>query len=162
MSPVGSTDESPPEKRLILRPQVTKSFIKGAIAIGVFSIFLNVETEFLNYLIFLAIAFGSLGIYMWIKHEATFALGEDSIQIKRKIGKARSIDYTDIYDISISQGILAKRFDCGSVYVILKKGRGSVTMMGGGTAERLEDVPNPNYIFDLISSRLGPFSEKQT
>ncbi len=158
MSPAGSIDETPPESRLILRPKVNKTLVKGAVAIGIFSIFLNVATEFVNYLIFLALAFGCLGVYMWIKHNATFALGEDNIQIKRKTGKSRTINYTDIYDISVSQGMLAKRFGCGSVYLILKTGRGSVKMMGGGSAERLDDIPNPNYIVDLISSRLGPFS----
>jgi len=160
MSPAGSTDETAPETRLILRPKVTKTLIKGAIAIGVFSIFLNVATEFLNYLIFLALAFGCLGLYMWIKHDSIFALGQDNIKIKRKTRKSRSINYTDIYDISVAQGILAKRFGCGSVYIILKKGGGSVKMMGGGSAEKLDDVTNPNYIVELISSRLGPFSEQ--
>ncbi len=96
---------------------------------------------------------------MLYKRHSTFKIGEENIVVSRLFGRPNSFGYDDIYDISVAQGILAKRFDCGSVYIILKRGRGGVRMMGGGVAERLEDVPKPNYISDLIASRLGPYSQ---
>lgn len=158
MSPAGYSENSEPEKRLILRPMVAKSFIKGVIGIAIFSLFLNILQNLINYFIFLAISFGMLGLYMLIKHSSKFQIGEENIVIKRVIGKSNTVNYKDIYDMSVAQGVLAKKFKCGSVYMILKGGRGGATLMGGGTAEKLEDVPNPSNVFDLISSRLGMFS----
>lgn len=158
-SPVGSSESSEPETRLTLRPVVTKSFIKGVIAIAVFSLFLQVASNLLNYFIFLALSFGFLGLYMFIKHKSKFMIGEENIVIKRVFGKSNTVTYQNIYDMSVAQGMLAKRFKCGSVYMILKQGIGGATLMGGGTAERLDDVPNPSYVYDLISSRLGVFSQ---
>jgi hypothetical protein len=158
MSPAGSSDSSEPEKRLVLRPSVTKTFVKGIVGIAIFSLFLQIAHNLINYFIFLALTFGMLGMYMVIKHGAKFQLGEENVVIKRVIGKSNTVRYQDIVDMSVAQGLLAKRFKCGSVYLILQRGRGSANLMGGGVAERLDDVPNPSYVFDLISSRLGMFS----
>lgn len=146
------------ERRLTLRPAVTKTFIKGAIAIGVFSLFLNIVGNFFHYLIFLGLSFGLLGLFMLYKRQSVFKIGENNIEVDRLFTKPNLFGYEDIGDISVAQGILASRLKCGSVYLILKKGRGGVTMIGGGIAERLDDIPNPKYVSDLISSRLGPYS----
>lgn len=159
MSPAGSSNNSDPNSELTLRPSVAKTFIKGVIGIAVFSVFLNISSNFVNYLIFLCLTLGLLGGLVFIKHLSTFVLGEETIVIKRFLHQANTIAYTDVLDMSIAQGFLAKRFRCGSVYMILKHGRGSVKILGGGTAERLDDVPNPVYIHELISSKLGPFSQ---
>lgn len=73
--------------------------------------------------------------------------------------KPKYIWYHDITGVVISQGTLAKRFDCGSVYLLLRRGRGNVRLMAGGTAERLEDVPDPDSVFEVVSSRLSPFAQ---
>jgi len=156
--PAGSTEISGSGRQLILRPAVTKTFIKGIIAIGVFSLFLNITSNLVHYLTFLGLSLGMLGLFMLFKNRATFKIGEENIEVKRLFGKPNSFGYEDIYDMSVAQGLLARRLNCGSVYIILKRGRGGVTLMGGGVAERLEDIPNPNYISDIISSRLGPYS----
>ena len=95
---------------------------------------------------------------MLFKRQSTFKIGDEDIVVKRPLGRPNSFGYENIYDISVVQGILAKRMNCGSVYIILKHGRGGVRTMGGGIAERFEDIPNPQYISDLILSKLGPFS----
>lgn len=158
MSPAGFSNEDQPSSQLILRPAVTKTFIKGIIALAVFSLFLNIASNIANYFIFLGLSLGLLGLFMLVKRGSKFLIGQNNIMIKRALGKSKTISYQDILDMSVSQGILAKKFDCGSVYMILKKGRGGVNLMGGGTAERLEDVAKPNYIYDIISSKLGPYS----
>jgi uncharacterized membrane protein YdbT with pleckstrin-like domain len=157
MLPVGSTNDTDPKSQLALRPVVTKTFLKGAIGIGVFSIFLNINQNFVNYLIFLALMFGVLSVIVYAKRASKFSLSDDRITIKKFLHRETFVLYTDIIDVTVSQGILAKRFDCGTVFMILKQGAGSVKIMGGGVAERLDDVQNPNYIRDLISNRMSPF-----
>lgn len=157
-SPAGSSDNSEQGKQLILRPTVTKTFIKGIIAIGVFSLFLNIASNLVHYLIFLGLSLGVLSLFMLFKRQSTFKIGDENIVVNRPFGRPNSFGYENIYDISVAQGILAKRMNCGSVYIILKQGRGGARIMGGGFAERFEDIPNPQYISELISSKLGPFS----
>ena len=159
MSLAGSSSNSDSKNELTLRPSVAKTFIKGVIGIAVFSVFLNISSNFVNYLIFLCLTLGLLMAVVFMKHSSTFVLGEETIVIKRFMHEANTITYSDIVDMSVAQGVLAKRFRCGSVYMILKHARGSVKVMGGGTAERLDDVPNPDYIQEFISSKLGPFSQ---
>ncbi|HXW95220.1 MAG TPA: PH domain-containing protein [Nitrososphaerales archaeon] len=160
MFPAGFTSESPsdPETVLKLRPRVTKTFLKGLIAIGVFSIFLEITpANFVHYLIFLALSIGVLLIFVGVKHETKIEISEDGLRVKRLFRAVDSVSYQDIMDISVSQGMLARRFDCGTVFIILKSGSGSVRLMGGGAAEQLEDVPGPSHVYDLLSSRLSPF-----
>jgi membrane protein YdbS with pleckstrin-like domain len=156
--PAGYTDGTQNDTRLVLRPKVGKTLIKGAVAIGIFSLFLNIVSNYLHYFMFLVSAFGLVGLYMLVKHASRFEIGEDDIRIKRILGKSNVISYDRIVDMSVSQGFLAKKFDCGSLYLILKGGSGGVNLMGGGKAERLEDIREPNKVYDLISSRLSPFS----
>lgn len=157
-SPAGSSDNPELGKKLVLRPTVTKTFMKGIIAIGFFSLFLNIASNLIHYFIFLGLSLSLLGLFMLIKHQSIFKIGDEDIIVKRPFGRPNSFGYEDIYDISVAQGILAKRMNCGSVYMILKRGRGGARIMGGGIAERFEDIPDPQYISDLISSKLGPFS----
>lgn len=160
MFPAGSTSESIPDSRatLKLRPRVTKTFLKGLLAIGVFSIFLEITpANFVHYLIFLAISIGLLLILIAVKYATKIEISDDGLTVKRLFRAVDSVRYQDILDISVSQGFLAKRFDCGTVFMLLKSGSGSVHVMGGGVGEQLEDIPKPNYIRDLLSSRLSPF-----
>jgi Bacterial PH domain len=158
MSLAGSTSESLAAPALKLRPTVTKTFFKGLIAIGVFSIFLEITpANLVHYLIFLAISVGLLLALVGMKYSTKIEISEDGLTVKRLFRAVASVRYEDILDITVSQGVLARRFDCGTVFMILKTGRGSVHLMGGGMAEQLEDVPKPNYIRDLLASKLNPF-----
>jgi len=158
--PAGSTSETPEVASQRLRPAVTKTFIKGLVAIGVFSLFLEINPSTLgNYLIYLALSVGLLAVYAFTKERTVFEFGEDGLEVKRLLRKPKYIQYYDVTDVVISQGTLAKRFNCGSVYLVLKRGRGNVRLMAGGTAERLEDVPDPDGVFEVVSSRLSPFAQ---
>jgi uncharacterized membrane protein YdbT with pleckstrin-like domain len=162
MLPAGSTSESLPDSKatLQLRPVVAKRFLKGLIGIGVFSIFLEVTpANLVHYMTFLAISLGLLLVLVGIKYATRIEISEDGLTVKRLFRAVDSVRYQDILDISVSQGLLARRFDCGTVFVLLKSGSGSVRLMGGGVAEQLEDIPKPNYICDLLSSKLSPFAE---
>jgi hypothetical protein len=143
-----------------LRPAVKKTFIKGIIAIGIFSLFLEINpSTFGNYLVYLALSVGLLAAYAFTKQRTVFEFGEEGLEVRRLLRKPKYIWYSDVTDIVISQGTLAKRFNCGSVYLVLKRGKGNARLMTGGTAERLEDVPDPDGVFEVVSSRLSPFAQ---
>jgi hypothetical protein len=171
MSPAGSTSEDPPEGFPNLRPVVTKTFVKGVIGLAVFSLLMQLSlANLVNYLIFLCLSFGLLAGYMFYKRGSTFEVGDDAIVVRRPAGfpasllrrhsspRELTVSYDDIADVSVAQGILAKRFHCGSIYLILKHGEGSMRLMGGGTAERLHDIPNPNFVCRYMIDRLSPYA----
>jgi uncharacterized membrane protein YdbT with pleckstrin-like domain len=159
MSPAGSTSDTSGGGGTTLRPQVAKTFVKGLIAIGVFSLFLEVSpANFLNYLIFLGLSIGVLVFAALSKRASTFRLEEGSLTVKRFLQRPTSIAYQDIADLSVGQGLLAKRFGCGTVYLILKSGRGSMRVVGGGAAERLDDVKDPFKVYEELSGKLSPFT----
>lgn len=111
-----------------------------------------------HYLIFLAISVGLFLVLVGIKYATKIKISEDGLTVKRLFRAIDSVRYQDILDISVSQGPLARRFNCGTVFMLLKSGSGSVRLIGGGVAEQLEGVPRPNYVCDLLSSRLSPFA----
>jgi len=172
MSTVGYTSEQAPAGFPNLRPVVSKTFLKGIIGLAAFSVLMQLSlANLVNYLIFLALSLGVLGGYMWYKRSSSYEVGDDFLVVKRPMRflepifgrRARqpemTLSYDDIVDIAVSQGFLARRFGCGSVYLILKHGGGSLRLMGGGTAERLQDVKNPNFVYKYMLDRLGPFSQ---
>ncbi len=173
MSPAGSISEEPPEGFPNLRPVVTKTFVKGLIGLGAFSALMQLSlANLVNYLIFLGLSMGVLAAYMYYKRSSSFEVGDDSIVVRRptrliasllrgRLAKNElTVPYDDIVDVSVAQGILAKRFGCGSVYLILKRGEGSLHLLGGGTAERLQDKPNPYLVCKYMVDRLGPYGPR--
>jgi hypothetical protein len=62
--------------------------------------------------------------------------------------------YADVADVTVSQGFLARRFGCGTVFLNLKHLRGHVKTIGG-SAEALRDVPDPYRISSDIQGRIG-------
>lgn len=156
--PAGSISDQ--EGNLAFRPVVLKTFLKGLLLIAVFSLFLEINpSTYVNYLIFLALTIGSVAALSLVKRQTKFLVDDEGVQVKRLFQRKNTIMYRDILDLSVSQGMLARRFRCGTVYIILKAGRGSVKLLGGGIAERLEDIPDPNKVCDILSSRLSPFGQ---
>jgi membrane protein YdbS with pleckstrin-like domain len=144
---------------LLIRPAVTKTFFKGLIAIGVFSLFLEVNlSNLLNYLIFLAISLSLILCYMGAKWSARYMIGKGGVTIYALWRAEKNIAYSEIQGITISQGILAKRFHCGSIYLQLAPSRkGSYISLSGTTAETLRDVKNPQEVYETIVSAMNPF-----
>ena len=158
MSLAGYSSESP-EGRLVLRPTIVKTFLKGIIALAAFSVFLQLSwANAVHYLIFVSLYVGFLLAFVLLRNRSRFELGDESIEIKRVFRSATSVRYQDIIDISVAQGVLARRFKCGTVFIILKGGSGSVKLLGGGVGEQLEEVPDPQTVCDLITSKLSPYS----
>jgi hypothetical protein len=139
----------------LLRPVISKTFVKGAIGIALFSIFLEVNaSNIVNYLIFVLVSFLLVALYSLYKRSSNYKLGDEALIITRPLRASRRVRYADIADLSVSQGILARRFHCGTVFVIMKSGRGSYAVAGGGFAEALRDVKEPAKVYDEIASRL--------
>jgi len=159
MSRAGYSSDGGPEEKLILRPTSIKSFLKGVIGVAAFSIFLQLSpANLVHYLIFLSISLGLLGGFVLVRRVTTFELGEDSIRVKRVFRAPYSISYGNIMDISVAQGAMARRFNSGTVFLILKGGKGGVKLMGGGVGEQLEEVHDPRHVYDVIAAKLSPFS----
>lgn len=145
---------------LVLRPSVAKTFFKGLIAIGIFSLFLEVNpSNLLNYLIFLVISILLVLCYMGAKWSTRYVLGPTGIFVNPLMRAEKFIPYSDIEGLTISQGLLARRFHCGSVYIQLSgKRRGSYMSLMGGMAETLRDVKDPAAIYGRIAEAMNPNS----
>jgi membrane protein YdbS with pleckstrin-like domain len=158
MFPAGSSSEAIDSGPL--RPVVLKTFLKGALAVAVLSLFLQINpSTYVNYLIFLVLTLGAAALLCVVKRQTRFEIGDDGVHVKRMFHRPSVVSYDNISDVTLSQGMLARKFNCGTVFLILKGGRGSVRLMGGGTAEKLEDVKNPDGVMEAVSSKMGPFGQ---
>ncbi|MEM3671225.1 MAG: PH domain-containing protein [Thermoprotei archaeon] len=145
------------DPNLNLKPVVSKSFVKGVIAVALFSLVLDVNSSnFGNYLIFLALYAVFLCSYAFYKRSHTYSVTDDGITIKSPFRSPRSVSYSDVVHVAVSQGFLAKRFNCGTVFVATRSREGDVRMMGGGKAEALRDVKSPQAVADAIADKLNP------
>jgi uncharacterized membrane protein YdbT with pleckstrin-like domain len=142
-----------------LRPLFKKTFVKGVIALALFSLLLEVnESNILNYLLFVGVSVGLIAGYAGYKHATTYTIDDDGITVNPPLRRnPKRVEYTNILDITVSQGFLAKRFDCGSVYLVLKSGKGGYALLGGGYAEALRDIPHPQQVYQTISNMLGAY-----
>jgi membrane protein YdbS with pleckstrin-like domain len=140
----------------VLHPVVLKSIFKGTIALAVFSLFLEINAQtLLDYLSFVALFYVLLGAYAYQKRSTTYILGQDAIEMRSLLRAPRHVSYSDIESLSISQGILAKRFNCGTVYLNLAHKGGKIKILGGGSAEAIRDVRNPKVLLVEIEIKTG-------
>jgi len=142
-----------------LKPNVWKTLLKGTIGLAVFSLFLEVNpSNFGNYLIFLGISYALLLGYMIYKRSSVYTIDSDGIHVKGLFSKVIEVPYENVQGLTYAQGVLAKRFGCGTVYIELKKGRGTHRAMGGGPVLALRDVTKPVDVLNEISDLVGPFA----
>jgi hypothetical protein len=159
MQHVGSTRNLLLQSGTVLKPNVAKTLLKGTMGLAVFSIFLEVNTSNLvNYLIFLGISYALLLVYMILKRSATYRIDDAGISLERPFQREMRVTYENVQGLSYAQGMLAKRFGCGSVYIELKRGKGTHRAWGGGEVLALRDVPRPVEVYNEISDRIGPLA----
>ena len=127
-------------------------------AIAVFSLFLEIQSHPLSYLLFLAATYFFIGLYMLSKESTIYKMDESGITIKSPLRAVVQVPYENVRELSIAQGILARRFGCGTLYVELKKGKGSHTSSTGRGVYALKDIPHPQDISREIADRIGPFA----
>ena len=146
-----------------LRPNVKKTLVKGTIGLAVFSLFLEVNpSNFANYLVFLGISYVLLLMYMLYKRSAVYRIESNGILAKRPLSRDIQVPYENIRGLSYAQGMLAKRFSCGTVYIELKRGKGTHRALGGGAVLALRDVPRPLEVYNEISDMIGPFATAES
>ena len=142
-----------------LKSNVTKSLIKATFGIAVLSLFLKIgPSTYVNYLLFLGLAYACIGAYMYNKGYTTYTLGDTGISIKKRFGREMSVAYSNIQGLAYSQGMLARRFKCGTVYVELKKGRGTHRSFEGVSVMILKDVPDPIGLIKELEDLMSPFA----
>ena len=127
---------------LVVRPKISKTIVKGTILILIFSSFLNVS-KIVNFLIFLTLSFSLLLLYSLFKYLTYYEIKDDSIIIHGLIS-TKKISYEEIEDGFLSQGWLARKFNCGSIYLFLKSKR----------VEILRDIPDPLKIENEIKRKV--------
>jgi Bacterial PH domain len=146
------------QSEITLRSNSTKSLLKGTIAVAALSLFLEIQTHPLSYILYLAITYFFIGLYMFYKESTVYRLDESGVTIKRLFRGDLQVAYENIGELGVSQGILAKRFGCGTLYLELKKGKGSHTSSTGRGVYALRDIPHPQDISREIADRIGPFA----
>lgn len=147
------------EQVTTLKPNVVKSLIKGTVAIAVITPFLQISrAHFDNFIIFLVICYVAIGGYMLNKGAAWYKLEDQGIRYKRLLGAVRTLPYDNIADLGFSQGLLAKRFGCGTVYVELKSGKGTFKSPEGRGVFIMKDVLDPRGVCKEIEDSMNPFA----
>jgi len=97
-----------------------------------------------NFIEFLLISFSLLLSYSSLKYLNYYEIGETYIVVHNLLSTER-IEYSEIEDEFLSQGLLARKFNCGSIYTVLKGGKG---------VEILKDIPEPEKIEEVIKQRI--------
>ncbi|WP_252900613.1 PH domain-containing protein [Vulcanisaeta sp. JCM 14467] len=75
---------------------------------------------------------------LW-KRVHEYCIESNSIKVRGFTG-IKTIDLGQVIDCFVSQGILARRFNCGSIYLILRNGKVII----------MRDVPQPNVYYEII------------
>ena len=128
---------------LVTRPTAAKTIVKGTVLIFAFSLFLDFYKIF-AFLAFLAIVYAMLFLYIAWKKSHVYEFRDEEILIKTPFSTKRIL-YSQIDDAFISVGFLAKRFNCGSIYLILKDRR----------VEIIKDIPNPEHAFEILRRKVA-------
>ena len=129
---------------LVVRPKISKTIVKGTFLILIFSIFFLNVSKIENFIEFLLISFSLLLSYSSLKYLNYYEIGETYIVVHNLLSTER-IEYSEIEDEFLSQGLLARKFNCGSIYTVLKGGKG---------VEILKDIPEPEKIEEVIKQRI--------
>jgi len=126
-------------RAICLRPIVRKTVIKGTLLLMILTPFLEITpSKIINYLIFVVIWYALLSAYMVWKRSYTYCIDDYAITIKGPY-RERRIEKSQISDCFISQGFLARYFNCGSIYVIVKD-----------RVVILRDIPAPDTYYNVI------------
>jgi uncharacterized membrane protein YdbT with pleckstrin-like domain len=146
-----------------LKSNVTKSLIKGTAALAVLSVFLRIDPKtFDSYLLFLGASYALIGAYMYNKEYTTYTIGDEGISIRKRLGREQFVAYSNMQGFGYSQGMLARRFKCGTVFVELKQGKGSHKSPEGLGVVILKDVPDPQGLIEELEDLMGPYAAAPT
>lgn len=121
-----------------MRPRVIRILVESTIFLLIFSLFLEISNV-VNYLIFVGVWYILvLAIVGWFKSQM-YCIDGDIITVSTLLSKRR-IRVNEARDIFVSQGPIAKRLKCGSIYFIMKDGKAIV----------LYDISDPEGLLRVI------------
>ncbi len=127
-----------------IRPTVKKTIVKGTIVVAIFSLFMKITpSNISSYLIFLVIWYSFLALYMLWKKSYKYQFNGNSVIFKSPL-KSFTVSLENVDNLFVSQGPLAKRFHCGSVYLVL-----------GKDVKRIWDVSFPQEMEQEIRRCMG-------
>ncbi|WP_292000393.1 PH domain-containing protein [Caldivirga sp.] len=138
---------------MILRPVVTKTLIKALIPLLIILPLLNLS-RLTSLLIFTSIYWMMIVVYVLFKRAHSYEITSDYIEFKGLMNRGMRVKYWDIEDVFVSQGPLARLFNCGSVIIVTSSRNWQVVVIGSGYGVRLWDVREPWSVQRLIISRL--------
>lgn len=122
------------------KPTGRRLLIEGTIILLIFSLFLEIR-NIIDYLIFVVIWYTILVLLiLWFK-SYTYCIVGNKVIIKSIIGR-KVITLENLKDIFISQGPIARRLNCGSIYIVPEAGKITV----------LIDIKNPQEFLEKIQN----------
>ncbi len=128
-----------------IKPVIEKTIIKGTIVLAIFSLFLEITpSKIINYIIFVALWYAMLGIYALWKQMHEYCIEGKSITIRSFMG-IKTVDLGQVIDCFISQGVLAKHFNCGSIYLVLQNRKVII----------IKDIPQPSTYYETLCRDIG-------
>ena len=128
-----------------IRPVIKKTIIKGTIILAIFSLFLEITpSKIINYIIFVMLWYAVLGVYIFWKRMHEYCIESNSITIRGFMG-IKNVDLEQIIDCFMSQGILARHFNCGSIYLVLRNRKVII----------MRDIPQPNTYYEIICKEVN-------
>ncbi|TRM78468.1 hypothetical protein DJ524_10205 [Sulfolobus sp. D5] len=82
-------------------------------------------------------------IILWFKNH-TYCIYGNEVVVKSAFSEKR-VKLSDLKDIFVSQGPIARRLGCGSIYIVPNSGKITVLM----------DIKNPDEFFQKIKNSLS-------
>lgn len=120
-----------------------KTLIKGTILLAVISLFLEINyADFLNYLIFIAVSYLMLLVYVFYKSRLGWRVSEEALQIISPF-RITATRYTDIIRVFSHSGYLQRRFSLETIYIITRRGNLAI-----------RDIETGSNVLDEIKSRM--------
>lgn len=125
-----------------------KTIIKATILIAIFSVFLEISAKtFLNYLIFLAIVYITLMVYIYWKTIQKIEIFDDHITIHNPI-TTRIIRLSNVIEVFTNRGMMQKRFGLASTYIITKNRNYLLKDLefNGDLIKKIEEFAREKYV----------------
>jgi membrane protein YdbS with pleckstrin-like domain len=121
---------------------IEKTLIKITILVAILSVFMRIDGNIINYLIFLAIVYIFAFIYILFKMSYKIEVYDNYIYIKNFIA-SHTIRYKNIKDLFITEGYLQRKFNLHSIYIITN-----------GKNYLIKDLPSAVSIYKDIEAEL--------
>ncbi len=127
---------------------VKKTTIKATILIAIFSVFLEISSKtIVNYLIFLALLYTTLTIYIFWKISQRIEISGDHITIRNPL-TTKTIRISSVIEVFTNRGMMQRRFGLASTYIITKSRNYLIKDLdyNGSIIREIENFAGDKYI----------------